>query len=93
MTNAVLLVLLALAALLGYNKVTDGAVGPKLSAGLTLAAWILPQLAYFIILTTLESAESHSKTLDFDFLDDLLGANDKSKNMGITYKIGESKFF
>lgn len=87
MTNAVLLVLVALAALLGYNKMSDRPVGPKLAAGLTLAAWLLPQLAYFIILTTLESTESHTK-LDFDFLDDLLGTSERTHNIGITYKIG-----
>ena len=59
----------------------------SLSACLILAAWIFPQLIYFIILTTLESNEAHNK-LDFNFLDDLLGISDGDASIGITYKIG-----
>lgn len=87
MTNAILLVFLALGALLGYNRIASRVTGPKLSACLILAAWIFPQLIYFIILTTLESNEAHNK-LDFNFLDDLLGISDGDASIGITYKIG-----
>ncbi|KAK4012921.1 uncharacterized protein LOC116931540 [Daphnia magna] len=89
MTNAVLLVLLAMAALASLSK-TQGArsISPKSAAGLTLAAWILPQFAYFVILTSLDTATVH-KNEDFYLLDDLLGMNDKSTlTTGIRYTVG-----
>lgn len=92
MTNAVLLVLLAMAALISFSKsVRAKRISPKLAAGLTLAAWILPQFAYFLILTSLDKANGHSNQ-DFYLLDDLLGANEKVSTTGITYTIGKYTF-
>lgn len=92
MTNAVLLVLLAMAALISFSKSARAKrISPKLAAGLTLAAWILPQFAYFLILTSLDKANGHSNQ-DFYLLDDLLGANEKVSTTGITYTIGKYIF-
>ena len=95
-SNAILLVLLAMAALTAWNRTrTQNPTRPLLSAGLTLAGWILPQMANFIILTTSqvksasEAGPSNAGRLDFDFLDDLLGSTDQTGSSGITYKIGK----
>ncbi|EFX85866.1 hypothetical protein DAPPUDRAFT_309120 [Daphnia pulex] len=89
MTNAVLLVLLAMAALVTLSKTQGGRkMSPKSAAGLTLAAWILPQFAYFVILTTLDNAAVHDNQ-DFYLLDDLLGTTEKSTlTTGIRYTVG-----
>ena len=90
MTNAVLLVLLAMAALTTLSKTQGGRkMSPKSAAGLTLAAWILPQFAYFVILTTLENAAVHNNQ-DFYLLDDLLGTTERTTlTTGIRYTVGE----
>ncbi len=89
MTNAVLLVLLAMAALATLSKSKGNRkISKQLAAGFTLAAWILPQFAYFVILTSLDNNVHHDQ--DFYLLDDLLGANKKSTSAGsVTYTVGE----
>lgn len=93
MTNAVLLVLLALAALISLSKgAKSKRISPKLAAGLTLAAWIIPQFVYFVILTSLDNASKHNDQ-NFYLLDDLLGTNEKTTTPhGITYTIGKLQF-
>ena len=89
-TNAVLLVLLAMAALATLSK-SQGTrkISHQLAAGLTLAAWILPQFAYFVILTSLDNASAHHNQDDFFLLDDLLGTADKTSSAGsIAYSVG-----
>jgi len=88
MTNAILMVLLAMAALLAYSRF-DATTGSMTAAFLTLTAWMLPQLSYFIILTTLEDTNSLT-TVNFNFLDDIHQPTDSP---GITYKIGKCFLF
>lgn len=92
-TNAVLLVLMAAAALAAWNRLRRfRAVRPAVSAGLTLAAWILPQATHFVVATATQRwrVEEERSAADFDFLDDLLGSGDGNHTSlaGITYKIG-----
>jgi len=83
MTNAILMVLLAMAALLAYSRF-DTTTSSMTAAFLTLTAWMLPQLSYFIILTTLEDTNSLT-TVNFNFLDNV---RQSTESFGITYKIG-----
>lgn len=85
MTNAMLMVLMAMAALLAYSRVNKK-TGSMMAAALTLTAWLLPQLSYFCILTTLEEVNSHS-TVDFYFLDNLHETVGKGP-LGNSFKIG-----
>ena len=96
MTNAVLLVLLAMAALITLTKLPSVRhMSPKLAAGLTLAAWIVPQFTYFVILTCVDNASGAHRDQDFYLLDDLFGTKGSHRSTEITYSVGElrqSKF-
>ena len=83
MTNTILMVLMAMAALLAYSCF-DTTTDSMTAAFLTLTAWMLPQLSYFVILTTLEDNNSLT-TVNFNFLDDI---RKSTESVGITYKIG-----
>lgn len=92
MTNAVLLVLLAMAALIYISKLPYAkTMSPKSTAGLILAAWIVPQLTYFVIATCVDNASGHQNQ-DFYLMDDLLGTNEKPRSTEITYSIGNMIF-
>lgn len=96
MTNAVLLVLLAMAALITLTKLPSVRhMSPKLAAGLTLTAWIVPQFTYFVILTCVDNASGAHRDQDFYLLDDLFGTKGSHRSTEITYSVGElrlSKF-
>ena len=87
MTNAILLVLMSMGALLFYSKFRRIGNEPKFTSVLTLVAWILPQFIYFVILTAVETP---SNKLDFEFLDDIIGRKTPSQLVppAILYKIG-----
>ena len=87
MTNAILLVLMSMGALLFYSKFRRIGNEPKFTSVLTLVAWILPQFIYFVILTAVETP---SNKLDFVFLDDIIGRKTPSQLVppAILYKIG-----
>lgn len=75
-----------MAALTAWNKMRYSKTLRPQTAGLvTLSAWVLPQLAYLIILTLRDDSQSRA---DFDFLDDLLQTSEKTGTLGLTYKIG-----
>lgn len=85
MTNAILMVLLAMAALLAYSRgASSGKTESVTAAVLTLTAWMLPQLSYFLILTTSEQEETNPQPSTMDFLDNLHPAG----SLGVNYKIG-----